>query len=212
MVVNQLTPLQKRILVKIFCDTLRGAKTRLTDLIDNLALSAVMVEKICGEMEAQEMVRSTGGDYALTVKGRDNIKVVMAGGVFDIIHPGHVFTLSSSKKLGDVLVVSVARDKNVRSSKGHEPLNGEAARLELVNSLKSVDLAVLGSERNIFDTVEKVRPNVIALGYDQKHNEEEVEKEARKRGILLEVVRLESPVPNIKSSVILKDASRVKEF
>ena len=111
-----------------------------------------------------------------------------------------------------MLVVSVARDKTVSSTKGHDPLNREDKRLELVSSLKSVDVAVLGSERNIFDTLEMVRPDIVALGYDQKHNHETVEEESRKRGIVLKVVRINSPIPDIKSSSILKDETIVNDF
>ena len=158
------------------------------------------------------LVRKSDRQYNITQKGKSAIKVVLSGGVFDIIHPGHIFTLSSSKNLGDVLVVSVARDKTVSSTKGHDPLNREDKRLELVSSLKSVDVAVLGSERNIFDTLEMVRPDIVALGYDQKHNHETVEEESRKRGIVLKVVRINSPIPDIKSSSILKDETIVNDF
>ena len=88
----------------------------------------------------------------------------------------------------------------------------ELERAQLVNSVKYVDLAVLGSERSIFDTVMKVKPDIIALGYDQKHDEKALVDEARKRGLSIKVVRLASPIPEIKSSKIIAKGDVVKEF
>lgn len=114
---------------------------------------------------------------------------VMATGVFDLIHLGHVYYLQEAKNLGDVLVVVVARDSTVKRMK-HEPITPEAVRRELVASLKPVDEAVLGVEGDIFETVKKVRPDIIALGYDQPFREEWIVEECRKRGMDIKVVRL----------------------
>ncbi len=141
----------------------------------------------------------------LTDIGRDTLKVVFAGGVFDIIHPGHIHTLKSAKALGDVLVVSIARNVTALKTKGNPPIHDEKLRQELVSSLKFVDLALLGSEEDIFKTVEMVKPNIIALGYDQVHQEKNIIEECKKRGLNLQVVRLQSPVPDLKSSSIKKN-------
>jgi len=141
----------------------------------------------------------------LTDIGRDTLKVVFAGGVFDIIHPGHIHTLKSAKALGDVLVVSIARNVTALKTKGNPPIHDEKLRQELVSSLKFVDLALLGSEEDIFKTVEMVKPNMIALGYDQVHQEKHIIEECKKRGLNLQVVRLQSPVPDLKSSSIKKN-------
>jgi cytidyltransferase-like protein len=141
----------------------------------------------------------------LTDIGRDALKVVFAGGVFDIIHPGHIHTLKSAKALGDVLVVSIARNVTAVKTKGNPPIHDEKLRQELVSSLKFVDLALLGSEEDIFKTVEMVKPNIIALGYDQVHQEKHIIEECKKRGLNLQVVRLQSPVPDLKSSSIKKN-------
>jgi cytidyltransferase-like protein len=141
----------------------------------------------------------------LTDIGRDALKVVFAGGVFDIIHPGHIHTLKSAKALGDVLVVSIARNVTAVKTKGNPPIHDEKLRQELVSSLKFVDLALLGSEEDIFRTVEMVRPNIIALGYDQVHQEKHITEECKKRGLNLQVVRLQSPIPDLKSSSIKKN-------
>lgn len=99
--------------------------------------------------------------------------VVLTGGVFDVIHPGHLHTLAEAKKAGFgiagkpvVLVVVVASDENVKKSKGHEPLHTAAERAELVGSLKPVDLAIIGVSR-WQDTLARVQPDVVVFGYDQ---------------------------------------------
>ncbi|MBI2183732.1 MAG: FAD synthase [Thaumarchaeota archaeon] len=143
-----------------------------------------------------------GEGYKLTEKGRRAIAVVFTGGVYDIIHPGHIHTLTSSKALGDVLLVSVARDATAAKRRKTPPLNSEQVRRSLVGSLRMVDAAILGSETNIFDTVAKVKPDIITLGYDQKHDEETVRAESLKRGVRAKVVRLDTPVPDLKSSAI----------
>ena len=69
-------------------------------------------------------------------------KIVLAGGVFDIIHPGHIHTLNDAKKLGDILVVVVATDKTAVKMKKREPLHSAELRQELVSSLSMVDLCL----------------------------------------------------------------------
>ncbi len=114
---------------------------------------------------------------------------VMASGVFDILHPGHVLFLQEAKKLGDELVVVVARDSTAKKFK-HKPIMPEEVRRFLVESLKPVDRAVLGHEDDMYKTVEEIKPDIIVLGYDQRFSEEEIEEECRKRGLDVKVVRL----------------------
>jgi FAD synthetase len=114
---------------------------------------------------------------------------VMATGVFDILHTGHLHYLTEAKKLGDELVVVVATDSTVRKRK-HEPITPEAMRVELVNALKPVDEAVLGKEGDMFEIVSQLKPDIIALGYDQRFDEKKLEKELKERGIKVKVVRL----------------------
>ena len=114
---------------------------------------------------------------------------VMATGVFDLLHPGHIYFLAEARKLGDELWVVVARDSTARKFK-HEPITSEASRVQLVAALKPVDRALLGHEGNIYDILDEIRPDVIALGYDQIHNEEKVLGECRRRNLPTKVVRL----------------------
>jgi FAD synthetase len=114
---------------------------------------------------------------------------VMASGVFDILHPGHLRYLQEAKDHGDELVVVVATDATVRRRK-HEPITPENMRLELISALKMVDRAVLGSDGDMFGVVERIRPDIIALGYDQDFDERRIEEALAERGMKVKVVRL----------------------
>jgi len=141
----------------------------------------------------------------LTELGRTSLRVVLAGGVFDIIHPGHIYTLKAAKALGDVLVVVVATDATAKKMKKREPLHSQEQRRELVNALSMVDMCVIGQQDDIFKTVEKVHPEIIALGYDQIHQEKTIVEGCRKINLNIKVARLQSPVPEISSSKIEKE-------
>ncbi|MBI5000582.1 MAG: FAD synthase [Euryarchaeota archaeon] len=114
---------------------------------------------------------------------------VMASGVFDILHLGHLHYLEEARKLGSELVVVVATDSTVRKRK-HEPITPQEMRLEMVSALKIVDRAVLGKEGDMFAVVEELRPDIIALGYDQELDEAWINAECAKRGLEIKVVRL----------------------
>ena len=134
-----------------------------------------------------------------------NSKIVLAGGVFDIIHPGHIHTLNDAKKLGDVFVVVVATDKTAVKMKKREPLHSAEFRKELVSSLTMVDLCIIGDDEDIFKTVDLVRPQIIALGYDQTHQEKFITDGCKKIDLDVRVARLESPRPETSSSKIQKE-------
>jgi len=141
----------------------------------------------------------------LTEMGRSSLRVVLAGGVFDIIHPGHIYTLDAAKALGDILVVVVATDNTAIKMKKRNPIHSQEQRQELVNSLSMVDLCLIGQENDIFKTVNLVRPEIIALGYDQAHQEKFIIEGCKKINLDAKVARLQSPIPDISSSKIEKE-------
>ena len=132
-------------------------------------------------------------------------KIVLAGGVFDIIHPGHIHTLNAAKALGGILVVAIATDKTAKKMKKRSPLHNQELRRELVSCLSMVDKAIVGHEDNIFQTVKEVKPNIIVLGYDQVHQEKFISDGCKRINLNVEIVRLESPVPHLSSSDIEKE-------
>jgi len=114
---------------------------------------------------------------------------VMAQGVFDIIHPGHLHYLEKSAELGEELVVVVARDSRVSDRK--ELAFEEEERREILESLEMVDRAVLGKKGDIYGTVAEQDPDIITLGYDQDHEESEVKEMAQNAtGHEVKVVRI----------------------
>ncbi len=127
-------------------------------------------------------------------EGKNERKIVLASGVFDLLHPGHVKYLEEAKKTGGLnaeLVVIIARDSTVLKHKGRRPVVPENQRRTLVESLKVVDEAILGYEDfSIEKAIEKLRPNVIAFGYDQKAMEEKVRQHLRDKGLNVIVVRI----------------------
>ena len=141
---------------------------------------------------------------SLTEFGRSSLKVVLAGGVFDIIHPGHIHTLKAAKDLGDVLIVVIATDNTAEKMKKRRPLHDQDQRKMLVDSLSVVDLGVVGHEGDIFKTVDIIKPQIIALGYDQVHQEKFITEGCKKINLDVQVARLQSPIPEVSSSIIEK--------
>ena len=136
---------------------------------------------------------------------RGSLRVVLAGGVFDIIHPGHIHTLKAAKALGDILVVAIATDKTAQKMKKRIPLHNQELRRELVDCLSMVDVAIVGHENDIFETVKLVKPEIIALGYDQIHQEKFISDGCKQINLHTKIVRLQSPVPELSSSDIQKE-------
>ncbi|MFA5861187.1 MAG: adenylyltransferase/cytidyltransferase family protein [Candidatus Thermoplasmatota archaeon] len=121
---------------------------------------------------------------------RPGVRRVMAAGVFDLLHLGHVHYLTEAKKHGDELVVVVATDVMVTRRK-HQPILPQEQRLAMVAALKPVDVAILGSSLDQYATVAAVEPDVIALGYDDYHIADELRSELAKRGFgHIEIARM----------------------
>jgi len=128
------------------------------------------------------------------VKKEKKRKIVLASGTFDLLHLGHVRFLEEAKKAGGKdaeLVVIVARDSTVKARKGKKPVMPEDQRRALVESLKVVDEAILGLEDFSIDKViEKIKPDVIAVGHDQDGIEREVQKAIEQEKFGIEVVKI----------------------
>jgi len=121
--------------------------------------------------------------------------VVLASGVFDLLHLGHVRFLEEAKRAGGKdaeLIVIVARDSTVKKRKGMKPIMSEDQRRALVESLKVVDEAILGYENfNMDQVIDKIKPNIIAMGYDQKDMTKSVEKAITRKGLSIKIVKID---------------------
>ena len=146
------------------------------------------------------------------------MKRVMAVGVFDLLHAGHLHYLEQAKSLGDNLTVVVAHDDTVRVRK-HEPVTGQDLRRRMVEGLKPVDQAIIGNppEVPIFDILPDVKPDVIALGYDQEHAEDRIRSKLEQLGFgHIQVLRVEGLSDDLDGTRkiiarILQRSSQTKE-
>jgi FAD synthetase len=127
----------------------------------------------------------------MTKKG----KVVLASGTFDLLHLGHVKYLEEAKKAGGKnaqLIVIVAKDSTVEKRKGEKPVMPEEQRRALVESLKVVDRAILGYKAfDMSQVIDEIKPDVIAVGYDQDKIEEKVRKTVAEKGLVIQVIKVQ---------------------
>lgn len=136
---------------------------------------------------------------------------VMASGVFDILHTGHISYLDQAKALGDELYVVVASDNTVRKNK-HEPITPERMRVRIVSALKPVDVAMIGNDSgDMFAILDEVRPDVIVLGFDQKFDENTLSEELKKRGFDIAVKRADQSGEDLEATraIIKKIRERI---
>jgi FAD synthetase len=133
------------------------------------------------------------------------MRKVMAFGTFDIFHEGHKNYLEQAKKMGDFLVVVIARDETVTHVKKQDTRNKEQARLKTLKDTNMADEIVLGSLEDRYAVIEKCRPSVIALGYDQDVDLPELTEKLKNLKLQAEIVRMQGYNPEkFKSSKLRK--------
>ncbi len=119
---------------------------------------------------------------------------IIAAGKFDVLHAGHIKYLEDAKRLGGrraELIVIIARDSTIKKSRGTAPIFPEDQRVLIVQSLKPVDKAILGYETdNKYQIIFDLKPDIIALGYDQPTDEQDLKQALEKRKIKARIVRL----------------------
>ena len=115
---------------------------------------------------------------------------VMVFGTFDILHPGHIYFLRAAKRYGDFLIVSLARQGNIRRIKGRSARHSESERKSMLEAVRFVDKVVVGAEKDYIGHILKHKPNVIALGYDQKEYTEKLGKKLAEAGLNVIIVRI----------------------
>ena len=197
----------KQVLGEVFALGLSGGKVTESVLASKLDEDRKQVTRTVISLKSRGLLERKKGNLKLTARGRARLKVVFMGGGFEVIHPGHLHTIEQAKSLGDVLVIVIARDSTIRERKSREPISNEGERMWLISSLRQVDVAILGVEGIIYETLEKVAPDIVALGYDQYHIEKDVEREALTRGMKLKVVRLSSSETPVKTSKLIAELS-----
>ena len=122
------------------------------------------------------------------------MKTVMAFGVFDGLHDGHRHFLREARKLGEHLTVAVAHDEVVFELKKHAPRYSGVERLRALVSEGLADRVSVGDrEPGVWNIVEEVRPDIIALGYDQKEIRKHLEKIRAKFNFIIVIVSAHEP-------------------
>ncbi len=135
---------------------------------------------------------------------------IMASGVFDLLHPGHIFYLEQAKQLGDELVVVVANDTVAKQSKPNLIFSAND-RKRMVAALAVVDKVVVPREtdpKRYYRTVLDINPRIIVLGYNQTFTEQKLLDELVDYGWKGQVVRAEQYPEEEISSTIVKNKVR----
>jgi len=127
-------------------------------------------------------------------------RLVMGFGTFDVLHPGHLFYLNELKKLGDELIVVIARDSNVERIKGRLPHLDEEARRQAVLKSGVPDQVVLGDKKDFYKVVHDFKPSVLGFGYDQQADLDALKKLFPE----IEMIRLGGHHPHKYKSSLIK--------
>lgn len=133
------------------------------------------------------------------------MKTVLVCGTFDALHPGHQDFFQQASKYGKVIAI-VARDASVQKLKKRKPLQSERSRLQRVAKAKNIHQAQLGDKKDYLKPVEKIQPDIIALGFDQTtFAVKELQKQLKKRFLTPRIIRLKSFQPNKFKSSLLRN-------
>jgi len=199
--------LERLLLKTIYACVINKNPSTLSALSRLLELSHDILKPILESLIEKKSIKLKSNKfYYLTCFGRKQLTVVMTGGTFDLLHTGHLFTLQQAKYLGDVLVVVIASNKTVEKMKNHPPTNNQKERARIIGHIKEVDAVVLGSEKDFMESVDIIKPDIIALGYDQYHQEEKLHKTLVSRGYAhTKLIRLKKHVVGRSTSKIVQD-------
>lgn len=185
---------ERSILKSIYLLQLRRPFFTKAGLMEKTGLDASKSDDALRQLTTSGMLdRRNADEYLLLPKGRSKLGIVLAGGVYDILHLGHLAVLAEAKTYGDVLVVVVATDITVETLKGRRPVFPEEDRRALVESLEPVDAAILGYEdvgMGYEQVIDEVKPNIIALGYDQDSVARTITELVEKKKLNVRIVRL----------------------
>ncbi len=155
-------------------------------------------------LEISGLLENLNGKYKITSAGRSKFRVVLTGGVYDLIHRGHLITLQEAANYGDFLIVVVARDITVRTRK-REPIHSDIDRAYLLNSLCVVDAAIPGDEVDHMRVVRRIKPDVIALGADQFHIVSELKLQIEDQGFPdTKIIRLKADYEGLATSKLIE--------
>lgn len=124
-------------------------------------------------------------------------KKVLVGGCFDVLHVGHIRFLTSAKKQGDILIVTLESDQYIHKFKKRIPVHSQRERAEIVAALQAVDyvvlLPLLKNDHDYFRLVEDIRPHVIAISEGDSQIQNKKLQAVRVGAIVKEVTPIIKP-------------------
>jgi len=98
---------------------------------------------------------------------KEGKKIVFTNGVFDLLHTGHIFSLSQAAKEGDILIIGLNSDSSVKRLKGDSrPVNDHDARALLLAALSMVDAVIIFEEDTPLKLITSILPDVLVKGGD----------------------------------------------
>jgi FAD synthetase len=132
------------------------------------------------------------------------MKRVLVFGTFDGLHPGHDYFLREAKRLGDRLTVSLARNSTVVELKGREPKRDEGLRRQALAESEYVDEIIYGDRTlGAYQIIDDIKPDIIALGYDQLALRADLERFIKERALNIELISIAAFEPQRFHSLIL---------
>jgi FAD synthetase len=131
---------------------------------------------------------------------------IMVFGTFDILHKGHLNFFKQARQLAKkpFLIVSVARDSNVKKIKGKKPTHNQNSRLQKLKKCPLVNRVVVGAKADYIGHILRERPSIIGLGYDQKAYTANLRQLLNKRGLKVKIRRLKPFKPAVYKSSLFK--------
>ncbi|MBI2050940.1 MAG: tRNA pseudouridine(55) synthase TruB [Parcubacteria group bacterium] len=200
-------------LLKICCHVSSGTFIR--------TLAADIGKKLKTGAYVEELKRTAIGDFQLKDAAEINdgvlnylipLKTILVSGTFDGVHPGHKNYFQQARALGHRLICIVGRDVVVARIKGKRPRRSEKKRVQLIKQCQEIDrvfLGIDGDPAEVYDFVASLKPDIIALGYDQTSYTKGLKEALQKRGLSVRVKRLKPFEPHRFKSAII-DKSREK--
>jgi FAD synthetase len=134
-------------------------------------------------------------------------KIVLVGGCFDLVHLGHLIFLKKAKSVGDILIILLESDQNIKKLKGDSrPINSQINRAKFLNHLKPVDFIVLLPEMKIDhdyqDLIAQIKPAIIAV----TKNDPKIDlKNFEAKSINAKVLTVTNIIPQKSTSLIVKN-------
>lgn len=200
--------LQREFIKQIYRVKIRDERdTKIDDF--ETAISEDLMFRILHELQELRLIDTVTSEneiyYQLTRLGRTKIKVVLTGGAYDLLHTGHITTLKEAASYGDFLLVVVAKDSTVEGHK-RKPIHSEKQRMDLLNELKIVDLAVIGNRTDHMAIVRKAIPDVIAIGSDQDHRIKLLQNQLEQEGYdTPSLIRLTSNLEGLSTTEVITE-------